>query len=65
MVYLYVSGALGSIDASLEEASENLGVAGIRRVMKVTFPVIMPTILSISTDALNAVQIAQLLLPKD
>ena len=44
MVYLYVSGALGSIDASLEEASENLGVAGIRRVMKVTFPVIMPTI---------------------
>ena len=48
MVYLYVSGALGSIDASLEEASENLGVAGIRRVMKVTFPVIMPTILSSS-----------------
>ena len=31
MVYLYVSGALGSIDASLEEASENLGVSGIRR----------------------------------
>ena len=46
MVYLYVSGALGSIDASLEEASENLGVSGIRRIMKVTFPVITPTILS-------------------
>lgn len=46
MVYLYVSGALGSIDSSLEEASENLGVAGIRRIMKVTFPVITPTILS-------------------
>lgn len=48
MVYLYVSGALGSIDSSLEEASENLGVAGFQRIMKVTFPVIMPTILSSS-----------------
>lgn len=46
MVYLYVSGALSSIDSSLEEASENLGVSGIRRIMKVTFPVITPTILS-------------------
>ncbi|MCD7819518.1 MAG: iron ABC transporter permease [Lachnospiraceae bacterium] len=46
LVYLYVSGALGSIDSSLEEASESLGVSGIRRIMKVTFPVIMPTILS-------------------
>lgn len=46
MVYLYVSGALGSIDASLEEASENLGISGIRRIMKITFPVITPTILS-------------------
>jgi len=46
LVYLYVSGALSSIDSSLEEASESLGVAGIKRLMKVTFPVIMPTILS-------------------
>ena len=46
MVYLYVSGALGSIDASLEEASENLGVSGIQRILKITFPVITPTILS-------------------
>ena len=46
MVYLYVSGALSSIDSSLEEASENLGVSGIKRIMKVTFPVITPTILS-------------------
>lgn len=46
MVYLYVSGALGSIDSSLEEASENLGVSGIRRILKITFPVITPTILS-------------------
>lgn len=46
MVYLYVSGALSSIDSSLEEASENLGVSGIKRILKVTFPVITPTILS-------------------
>lgn len=46
MVYLYVSGALTTIDSSLEEASENLGVSGVKRIMKVTFPVIMPTILS-------------------
>ncbi|HHW47358.1 MAG TPA: iron ABC transporter permease [Clostridiaceae bacterium] len=46
LVYLYVSGALSSIDSSLEEASESLGVSGIKRLMKVTFPVIMPTILS-------------------
>ena len=46
MVYLYVSGALSSIDSSLEEASENLCVSGIKRIMKVTFPVITPTILS-------------------
>lgn len=46
MVYLYVSGALTTIDSSLEEASENLGVSGIKRILHVTFPVIMPTILS-------------------
>lgn len=46
MVYLYVSGALSSIDHSLEEASENLGVSGFHRIRKITLPVIMPTILS-------------------
>ncbi len=46
MVYLYVSGALSSIDSSLEEASENLGVSGLGRIFKITLPVIMPTILS-------------------
>lgn len=48
LVYLYVSGALSSIDSSLEEASESLGISGIRRLFKVTFPVILPTILSSS-----------------
>ncbi len=45
-VYLYVSGALGSIDRSLEEAAENLGVHGWKRLLSITFPLILPTILS-------------------
>ncbi|MEG1845002.1 MAG: iron ABC transporter permease [Clostridia bacterium] len=45
-VFMYVSTALGSFDSALEEASESLGVHGIQKVMKVTLPVIMPTILS-------------------
>lgn len=43
-VYLYVSGALKSIDSSLEEAAENLGVSGIKKLTTVTFPLIFPTI---------------------
>ena len=43
-VYLYVSGALNSIDSSLEEAAENLGMTKLRRMLTVTFPVILPTI---------------------
>jgi iron(III) transport system permease protein len=45
-VYLYVNAALGSIDASLEEAAENLGSSKLKRIMNVTFPVILPTIFS-------------------
>lgn len=45
-VYLYVSGALKSMDSSLEEAAENLGVSGFRRIMTVTFPLVLPTIAS-------------------
>ena len=43
-VFLFVSGALGSIDSSLEEAAENLGVRGLRKLFTVTFPLILPTI---------------------
>lgn len=48
-IYLYVSGALKTIDSSLEEASENLGISGWRRIQKVTLPLIFPTL---STGAL-------------
>jgi len=43
-VYLYTSGAMGSIDSSLEEAAENLGSNRWRRLRTVTLPVIMPSI---------------------
>ncbi|MCL2231801.1 MAG: iron ABC transporter permease [Treponema sp.] len=43
-VFLFVSGALGSIDSSLEEAAENLGVRGLRKLFTITFPLILPTI---------------------
>ena len=45
-VFLYAQGALQKIDSSLEEASESLGVHGFDRLKKITFPVIMPTILN-------------------
>lgn len=43
-VYLYTSGAMGSIDSSLEEAAENLGSNKLRRLMTVTLPVVVPSI---------------------
>lgn len=45
-IYLFVSGALKSIDSSLEEAAENLGSTKIERLFKVTLPIIFPTITS-------------------
>lgn len=45
-VYLYVAGALSSIDSSLEEAGENLGSSKLRRLFTVTLPVVMPSILA-------------------
>jgi iron(III) transport system permease protein len=43
-IYLYVSGALKTIDSSLEEASENLGMFGWNRMRTVTLPLIFPTL---------------------
>ncbi len=45
-IFLFVSGALKSVDASLEEAAENLGVSGLKKLFTVTFPLILPTILA-------------------
>ncbi|MHC1693625.1 MAG: ABC transporter permease [Sphaerochaetaceae bacterium] len=46
LVFLYVSGALKSIDNSLLEASQNLGTDGIKRFFKVIVPLCMPSILA-------------------
>jgi iron(III) transport system permease protein len=43
-IFLYVQGALNNIDASLEEAAENLGVSKFKRLMTITLPLILPTI---------------------
>lgn len=44
LVYLYVKGALESIDNTLLEASESLGIRGKERLFKVILPLIKPTI---------------------
>jgi iron(III) transport system permease protein len=45
-VFLMVSSAINSIDASLEEAATNLGSGRVRVFFTVTLPVIAPSILS-------------------
>lgn len=43
-VYLLTSGALSNINRSLEEAAENLGLTPFQRVMKVSFPLVLPAL---------------------
>ncbi len=43
-VFLLSSGALSSVDRSLEEAAENLGTKGVRKFFKITLPLIMPSV---------------------
>ena len=45
-IYMYTKGALKKVDASLDEAAESLGYHGLRRVMKVSLPLVLPTILA-------------------
>src|SRR5699024_1595054 len=48
LIYLFVSGALKNVDSSLDEAAQNLGAIGVKKVVKVIVPLILPTILSAS-----------------
>src|SRR5690625_2731055 len=48
LIYLFVSGALKSMDNSLIEAAESLGSVGIHKTAKIIIPLILPTILSAS-----------------
>lgn len=43
-VYLLTSGALATVDRSLEEAAENLGVTGLRKFFKITLPLVIPSV---------------------
>ena len=43
-VYLLASGALANINRSLEEAAESLGLTPFQRVMKISFPLVMPAL---------------------
>lgn len=45
-IYLYVSGAMKKMDASLGEAAESLGCNGIKKVYTLILPLILPTILA-------------------
>jgi iron(III) transport system permease protein len=43
-VYLLTSGALKTVDRSLEEAAENLGARGRRTFFRVTLPLVIPSV---------------------
>ena len=43
-VYLLTAGALSNINRSLEEAAENLGWTPFQRVMRVSFPLVLPAL---------------------
>lgn len=42
IAYLNVSAALANVDPAMEEAAENLGCHGLRRLFRITLPMIMP-----------------------
>ena len=46
LVFLYVSGALSSIDNSVLEAAESMGSRGLNRIFKVILPLLTPTLLA-------------------
>jgi iron(III) transport system permease protein len=45
-VFLLTSGALTTVDRSLEEAAENLGARGPRKFFRVTLPLVLPSVTS-------------------
>ena len=49
IAYLNISAALANLDPAMEEAAENLGCHGLRRLWRVTFPLIMPGVFAGST----------------
>lgn len=46
LIYMFLMGALKSIDSSLLEASESMGYTGVKKLVKVVVPLIIPTMLA-------------------
>lgn len=46
LVFMYVSGALKNMDSSLIEAAESMGCTGLRKMLRVILPLILPTVLA-------------------
>lgn len=46
LVFLYITGAFKSIDETILEAAESMGVTGVKRFFKVILPLLMPTLLA-------------------
>jgi iron(III) transport system permease protein len=46
LIFTYLMGAWRTVDVSLLEAAESMGVTGWRRVKKVIFPLLWPTVLA-------------------
>ncbi|MBS4206571.1 iron ABC transporter permease [Bacillus sp. FJAT-50079] len=46
LIYMYLMGALKSIDNSLLEAAESMGYTGLKKMVKVVIPLIVPTLLA-------------------
>lgn len=46
LIYMYLSGAMQKIDASLLEASDLMGYTGIKKVSRIVLPLILPTLLA-------------------
>lgn len=46
LVFMYVSGALKNMDSSLIEAAESMNCTGIRKMIRVVLPLILPTVLA-------------------
>ncbi len=49
IAYLNVSAALANLDPAMDEAAENLGCHGMRRLFKITLPLIMPGVFAGAT----------------
>lgn len=45
-IYLYVSGAMKKVDASLIEASRSLGCGTVRNIYQIILPLVLPTLLA-------------------